>query len=180
LRKAANKKSPEIRIFAKTIDVMASIVVPPKSEYEIQRGKPMPSRNHGILQSRLIVYLSNHYSDRCEAISEVSLELNDWEATPDIAIYPKLKIDFWEDEVRMTTPPLGVVEILSPTQALTDLTSKASKYFKSGVQSCWLVIPTFKNIYVFSSVDHFQAFGATEVLKDPVLGLEVNLAEIFK
>jgi hypothetical protein len=94
LRKAANKKSPEIRSLAKTLDVMASIVVPPKSEYEIQRGRPMPSRNHGILQSRLIIYLSNHYSDLYEAISEVSLELNDWEATPDLGPGGKPGRDF--------------------------------------------------------------------------------------
>jgi Uma2 family endonuclease len=132
------------------------------------------------LSNCLIVYLSNHYSEHYEAISEVSLELSDWEATPDIAIYPKFNINFLEDEVRMTTPPLGVVEILSPTQALNELTSKAGKYFKSGVQSCWLVLPTLRNIYVFASMDHYQVFGAAEVLKDPVLNVEVNLAEIFR
>jgi Uma2 family endonuclease len=40
------------------------------------------------------------------------------------------------DKIRMEMPPLGVIEILSPTQTLNDLTDKAISYFAHGVKSC--------------------------------------------
>jgi Uma2 family endonuclease len=150
------------------------------SEYEIQRGKPMPSKNHSIIQKRLIVSLSNNYDEKYEIFSEVSLELSDWESTPDLAIFPKMKINFLEDEVRLTETPLCVIEILSPTQALSDLTSKANKYFKNGVKSCWLVLPSLRNIYVFSTITDYQIFSVNTILNDAALDIQIPLNEIFK
>ena len=37
-----------------------------RSQYEIERGKPMPSKNHSMLQQRIGVELAVHYSDRYE------------------------------------------------------------------------------------------------------------------
>lgn len=150
------------------------------SEYELQRGKPMPSKNHSIIQKRLIVSLSNKYEEVYEIFSEVSIELSDWESTPDLAIFPKMEIDFLEDEIRLTETPLCIIEILSPTQALAELTTKANKYFRNGVKSCWLVLPTLKNIYVFTDITDYKIFNSHDILKDETLNIEIPLSEIFK
>ncbi len=150
------------------------------SEYEIQRGKPMPSKNHSIIQRNLIFQLMLKYGNVYEIFSEISLELSDWESTPDLAIFPKMKINFLEDEIRLTETPLCVIEILSPTQALSALTSKANKYFKNGVKSCWLVLPSLRNIYVFSTITDYQIFSMNTILNDAALDIQIPLNEIFK
>jgi Uma2 family endonuclease len=75
---------------------------------------------------------------------------------------------------------LCVVEILSPTQSLQSLIDKAYKYFALGVQSCWLVIPSLKNIYVFADKDNYQIFRDTETLTDAKLNISFPLADVFK
>lgn len=150
-----------------------------ESTYEKERNKPMPSKNHGKIQTRVLVNLVNNFSIKYEFISELSLELNEWLCTPDIAIYNKEPLDVYNDEVRMSTPPLGIIEILSPTQTLNDLTDKAVTYFEHGVKSCWLVLPTLKTIYVFSGREQFEAFVQDEVVKDHVLDIQLPLSNIF-
>jgi Uma2 family endonuclease len=154
-------------------------IVPAQSEYETQRGKPKPSKNHAIVQSNLVFQLKLKYRPQYEILSEISLELNDWEATPDVAVYPKMKVNFLEDEVRLSEPPLCAIEILSPSQALSDLINKTDKYFKNGVRSCWLVLPMLKNVYVFSSFGFYRVFFANDTLQDDALGLELPLEEVF-
>lgn len=149
------------------------------TEYEIERNKQKPSKNHAILQKRLIVSLSNLIDSKLEVLSEIALDLADWEFTPDIAIFQKMEINFSIDEVRITQAPLCVVEILSPTQSLQDLTDKIRKYFEKGVQSAWLVLPALKSIYVYSSADEYKAFTFEDTLKDAKLEIELQMQEIF-
>ena len=150
------------------------------SQYELERGKPMPSRLHSRVQTNLLVQITNGYGEQYDLLSELSLELNDWESVPDIAIYPKTEFDYSADEVRVTTPPLCAIEILSPSQSLNELVSKAGSYFMHGVTSCWLVFPALKNIYVFSDPQNYQIFRADQTLNDPALGISLELSQIFK
>ncbi|GEM_PF-6170491 len=76
--------------------------------------------------------------------------------------------------------PLCVIEILSPTQSLNELTTKAKGYFQHGVQSCWIVLPTMSNIYVYSSPSEYDIFRATETLVDSKLNISFPLVEVFK
>jgi Uma2 family endonuclease len=85
-----------------------------------------------------------------------------------------------DDELRMTNMPLGVVEILSPTQSLTELITKSTEYFKAGVKSYWLALPDLKSIYVFSAPNEYEVFSKEELLMDVQLGIELPLKEIFK
>jgi Uma2 family endonuclease len=147
--------------------------------YEQERGKPMPSELHGYVQGKLLSKLDNAYEDTYSFFSELTLSLNNWESVPDIAIYPKRKLNFREDRIQVTAPPLCAIEILSPSQSLQELVSKADKYFSYGVKSCWLVIPSLENVYVFSSTDNYTIFRSHQKLVDPVLSVELELAKIF-
>jgi Uma2 family endonuclease len=151
------------------------------SDYEIERGKPMPSKNHSIIQSN-IIFLTGKYRKNFRFLSEISLELGYWLSTPDIGIFPPMSIDTRHDEIRINEAPLGVVEILSPTQGMTELTDKAEKYFEYGVKSVWLVIPTLQTVVVYSSTNDFQLFkkNKDKTLKDSVLNIEISLNEIFE
>lgn len=132
------------------------------SQYELERGKPMPSKLHGRVQRILGAELLTAYGEKFNLFSELSTDLSEWESAPDISIYPKAEIDYSEDEVWVTEPPLCAIGILSPTKGLQELISKARKHFGYGVKSCWLVIPGLKNIYVFSGQTSMRFFVMTK------------------
>ena len=150
------------------------------SEYETERHKPMPSLNHSIIQANLIRELGLSYKDKYRIASELSLDLSDWPSVPDICIYPKMPLDLRQDVATMTEPPLCAIEIISPSQSLSELVGKAEKYFQYGVRSCWIVLLPLGNIYVFSSPDDYEIFRATDALKDPALDISLPLAEVFE
>ena len=150
------------------------------SQYEIERGKPMPSKLHGRVQLILGSELQIAYGDKFNLFSELSTDLSEWESVPDISIYPKTEVNYSEDEIRVTEPPLCAIEILSPTQSLDELITKARKYFSYGVKSCWLVIPGLKNVYVFSGPGEYQIFRDDQTLTDAALGVSLDLGKVFK
>jgi hypothetical protein len=57
-------------------------------QYEIERGKPTPGFNHGSVQLNIGFEIKLHYKYVHRAVSELSLDLNDWESVPDICLYP--------------------------------------------------------------------------------------------
>lgn len=150
------------------------------SQYELERGKPMPSKLHGRVQLILGAELQIAYGDRFNLFSELSTDLSEWESVPDISIYPKMEIDYSEDEIKVTEPPLCAIEILWPSQSLQELINKARKYFGYGVKSCWLVIPGLKNVYVFSGPDEYEIFRDDQTLTDEAIGVSLELGRVFK
>ena len=80
----------------------------------------------------------------------------------------------------MDIPPLCAIEILSPTQSLSELLEKSEHYFLKGTKSYWLVIPEFENIYVYEQPFNYTIFRKTEILKDNNLNIELDSSKIFK
>ncbi len=150
-----------------------------EAEYLLERGKPMPSKNHSRLESRLARILGNSYEDKYETFVELSLELTSGKATPDLCIFLPEPSDWLEDEIRVKIAPLCVIEIVSPKQSTQDLIDKLDLYFAAGVQSCWIVIPTFKMINVFHAKHDYKTFMTGE-LHDEKLGIQLKLEEVFK
>lgn len=150
-----------------------------RSDYEIERNKPMPSLNHSSIQTNLVMELVP-FRHQFRIASELSLSLSNWPSVPDICIYPKMPINLGEDVTAMTEPPLCAIEIISPSQSVDEMREKAEKYFAHGVQSCWIVIPAFANIYVYSSPDEYEIYRAHETLQDAVLGIAIPLKEVFE
>ncbi|MCP4593064.1 MAG: Uma2 family endonuclease [bacterium] len=147
------------------------------SDYERERGKPVPSLNHAVVQTRLIGAFSR-YAREYSIASELSLELDGRPYVPDISIYPVLQVDWRHDHVKKTEPPLMVVEILSPTQPLDDLVRNAEAYFEAGVKSCWIVQPVLEAVVVLLAGEKPTAYTDGEVA-DPTTGITVTIKEIF-
>ncbi|MBX3059693.1 MAG: Uma2 family endonuclease [Anaerolineae bacterium] len=137
----------------------------------------MPSKNHAIVQTNLILALSKIAAD-LSVLSELTIDLETGPLTPDICVYPELEVDWIHDEIRMSDLPLLVVEILSPKQYLSDLVEKLELYFAAGVKSGWLVQPSLKSIAVFTPDMTSTVYTAGE-LTDPALGITINLDDIF-
>jgi Uma2 family endonuclease len=149
------------------------------SEYETERDKPMPSKHHAFIQSRLLSQFDRLYSDRYTVLTELSLELPIRDRVPDLCVYPYIEF-MGDEEIKMSELPICTIEILSPTQNHIDLLIKRRQYFDAGIKSYWLVFPDPKSVYVYSNPEEFEVFSYREVLKDPILDIELPLAEIFK
>ena len=155
-------------------------VIDEVSEYERERGKPMPTLNHAYLQKNLLVSLDYRYRKQYTVLSELNLTMPERPDTvPDIAIYPKLTIDFLHDVTSMMQMPLTVVEIVSPSQGDAEIIAKFERYFKAGVQSCWLVLPTLKAVAVYAAIGKYQFFPDDTTLTDVVAGIELPLSDVF-
>ncbi len=153
------------------------------SGYELERGKPMPSINHGIVQACLISELVSRYKDKYTVVSELSLDLptrpvTPDTVTPDISVYPKRTVDWLHDTLKMTDPPLLIIEILSPKQSLDDLVQKVEGYFKDSVKSCWIVQPVIGLITIFTPDMKYKTFSSGP-MEDPAMEIKVDLNDIF-
>jgi Uma2 family endonuclease len=158
---------------------MEAATLPIQSTYEIERGKPMPSLLHAVVQMRLALYLGVHYPGKFLVLPELTLDTPGEKSIPDLVIDNMRAIDFSQDVIKQSNPPLATIEILSPTQVLQTLLDKTNDYFSFGVKSCWVVIPPLKTIYVFKAPNNYKAFTDADVLHDPNLDIEVPLEVIF-
>ena len=158
---------------------MEAATLPIQSDYEIERGKPMPSKLHAVVQMRLILYLGTHYTEQYILLPEFALDTPGQKSVPDLSIDELSPVDFNRDEIKKPTPPLATIEILSPTQVLQTLLDKTNEYFSFGVKSCWVAIPPLKSIYVFKAPNDYQVFSHEDILHDPNLNIEVPLGVIF-
>lgn len=150
------------------------------SEYELERGKPMPSWNHGAIQLNIGFELKTRYRDRFRFMSEINIEIAGRVMVPDIGIFPAMALDMANDSIVARQLPLTTIEILSPTQALTDLINKAASYFHAGVKSCWIVVPEVSGIFMYSAPGEYLFFHKGQTLTDPATGIELPLGPLFE
>ena len=159
-----------------TLLAMSDVTLEKPLSYEDERGKPMPSFNHGAVQANLIVQLSRNPDFR--VVSELTIEFQGKNYTPDISIYPRQPINFRHDDIRRDDPPLMVVEIFSPTQGHQEILDKVDVYFRNGVKSCWIVSPPFRTITILTR-DGKEESHHTGTATDPATGLTADLAAVF-
>ncbi|MCU0393506.1 MAG: Uma2 family endonuclease [Thermoflexibacter sp.] len=150
------------------------------SAYEIERKKHTPTLIHGAIQANLIVLIAVKYPNLFRIASEVALATQPDGSTPDLVLYPFSELDYKNDPARRTDAPLLVVEIQSPSQSSKDMTEKLEPYFYFGIKSCWIVVPDFQGVFVYSNAFTYEFFHHDEILTDTTLNIEIDLKDIFK
>ncbi|MFC6224153.1 Uma2 family endonuclease [Hymenobacter artigasi] len=155
-------------------------LAPEISDYELERGKPMPSLNHSIVQANSIFELKSRYRKQFRFMSEINIEVAGRIMVPDIGIFPAMAADMANDSIVAQQLPLTTIEILSPSQALSELIGKANAYFQAGVKSCWIVLPEVSGIFVYNAPGKYTFFHDGETLIDPAIGVELPLAPLFE
>ena len=155
-------------------------LAPEISDYELERGKPMPSRNHSIVQLNVGFELKTRYREQYRFMSEINIDVAGRMQVPDVGIFEKVPIDMAHDEIVLTQLPLTTVEILSPSQALSELIGKANGYFQAGVKSCWIVVPEVSGIFLYAAPGEYTFFNKGQTLTDPATGIELPLAPLFE
>ena len=157
----------------------AVIEQPALTDYEIERGKPMPSFNHSVIQARLSKEILVNYEDRFTIGSELSLDATTPPTVPDLCIYPETPMNWLEDQVSVSRVPLTVIEIISPSQTVTELTKKAQLFFTIGVASYWLVQSTFRSVVILQPNADELVFH-NDTLTDPTNGISIDLKKVFR
>lgn len=152
------------------------------TDYELERGKPMPSENHSAVQLNLGAELKTRYRDQFRFMSELNIEVDGRVLVPDVCILPPMSLDMRNDHIVARRIPLTTIEILSPSQALDFLVEKTNTYFAAGVKSCWIVLPKLLGIMIFSAPDQYEFFhhGPDQTLTDSVTGIALPLGPIFE
>ncbi len=145
--------------------------------FEESQTEDIMSYNHAKITYRLAKSLSR-YDEQYDILPELEFDLSHGRAKPDVAICLPGKINWLKDIIRLTVAPLIAIEILSPRQALSDLTDKALDiYFPSGVPVVWVVIPLLKQITVL--MPGFQENISSGIVQDKHTGVALTLAELF-
>lgn len=158
---------------------MPSVTDSFESDYEQERGKPMPSENHSFIQGEMYFQLKTNYGRQFDIFPELSLELPTGKAVPDICIYDKKTRDWKKDTIRRKDSPILAIEILSPKQNFNDITDKIFNiYFPSGVCSAWIVLPPAESIMLFTPSGLIKTFHK-EVLTDSASGFDIDLNKVF-
>lgn len=150
-----------------------------RSDYEIERGKPLPSKNHAKLQQRIGVEIAICHSNRYELYSELSLSTPHPSYVPDISIFPVEPSNWREDEVKVSDVPLSVIEIVSPSQTDAELTEKSKAYFAAGVKSYWLIQPVLRTVFILLPNGDELVFH-NDILTDPTNGISIDLEKVFR
>ena len=155
-------------------------LAPEISDYELERGKPMPSFNHSIVQLNIGFELKTRYRKQFRFASEINIDVAGRVMVPDLGIFAATVADMANDSIIAPLLPLTTVEILSPTQAFSELTNKVNAYFQAGVKSCWIVLPEARGIFVYNSPGKYTFFHDEETLIDSATGIELPLAPLFE
>lgn len=157
----------------------ASLMEKEMSEYEIERGKPMPSKLHSLIQMNIGFAIKARYKFQYRVLSELSIRLDGDKFVPDISIYSLDASDWHEEEIEMTEPPLLAIEIESPSQSTDDMKAKADKYLAAGVRSVWLVLPALAGVMVLHDGEKAQFYSDGEIMDD-ALGIRIPVEEVFE
>lgn len=150
------------------------------SEYEVERGKPMPNAVHGAIQANLSFELKLRYRDTYRILSETSLAIPPDGTTPDVVIYPAdLVLNYQGEPAKRPDAPLVCIEIQSPSQSNEDMVAKTNIYFQFGVKSCWVILPSLRAVTVFDRPGHYEFFHQDDTLLDTIVEIEIPLSAIF-
>jgi Uma2 family endonuclease len=153
--------------------------------------KEMGSFNHSLTQGNLISLL--HDDERFTTLVELSLDASQIELSqfglkvkeelkPDVCVYTDPpEVEPPDDLIKTTQMPDLAIEILSPSQTVSELIGKLKAYFALSVKSCWLVIPATESITVFSHPNRYKTFGtdATEII-DEVMDIHLPIQKVFR
>jgi Uma2 family endonuclease len=115
--------------------------------------RPMPTLTHGELIVRLAVALHGRLigGGRLITATDVRVRIQPGLVRlPDFLVY----INDRPPEIP-TEPPFIVVEVLSPDDAMSDVTGKLEEYWAWGCPHVWLADPQQRKLYAYGPQLHF-------------------------
>lgn len=150
------------------------------SDYERERGKPLPGVFHAFVQMNLIYQLSRSDKEKYEFLPELNIDLNGYRAVPDITIFDKnepflhSKIDIeW-----VTAVPFVTIEISAPKQSIHSLIVRAEEYLKRGVQEAWVIVAEIGTLTVCKPHQKRRTYVSGRIVHEQS-GAVISVEELF-
>ena len=134
--------------------------------------RTLPDYLHGKTQMLLLLFFGAlRQSLSIFPCSEVRMKLREGlYLIPDVAVFHGLEPSQIPD-----TPPLIVIEILSPDDRLTQVRDKLDAFQKWGVAHVWLVDPHGRHLYSYES-----GLQEVDVLNVPELAVKLGPRDAFE
>lgn len=136
--------------------------------------KSMPSLNHSFLCLKILQALLQN--DSILPLPELTLEIANG-LTPDISVFLKQTINpnFFEDVTRFPERPLLAIEIISASQTIQEMLTKAKLLASEGVETVWTVEPFSQTVFVTTQT------GESRFHREIVCcgGIEVDFSKVF-
>jgi Uma2 family endonuclease len=180
--------APELR---RKLDYSDIVATPDdRKRYELVQGdlfvNPAPSPVHQRISRRLQRQLEDYFHER--SMGEVFDAPIDLILTPHDVFVPDLLVVTDPSHISkrgIESPPLLVVEILSPSTRKVDRGVKSRRYAELGVQHYWIVDPERKRVECHRSVAGafrliVDAEGETALVHPDWDGLIVDLAALWR
>lgn len=141
---------------------------------EIQE-RNVGERDHSSLQREfLYAFRPLHTAKKAFVYPEQRIQVSPRRfRVPDVCVY----VGTDPKEAVFTTPPFLCIEILSPEDRISRMQVKINDYLKFGVRYVWMVDPSTRTAWVYTSSGMYEV--ADGVLRTENPAMEVSLAEIF-
>jgi Uma2 family endonuclease len=166
-------------------------IVADGSRYELSHGELVPMIPIGIRHGQIVIRFGRRLDQYVQekdlgiVCTEVGFRLTmnpDTVRAPDIAFiatrrFPEGRIP----EKFADFPPDLAVEVLSPSDTVSELLRKIEEYFRAGVPLVWVVDPATQTVTVYRSLQNVKILSTDEELDgDGVLpGFRVKVGGVF-
>ncbi len=161
--------------------------------YEVVNGVRVETPRMGSRATMLANYLSQQINEFAMpqglgmAMIEVLFELNasGLQRRPDIAFVSTQRwtpdMDGPDDPNAFKTVPDLAVEVVSPSNTVTEVQDKLTDYFNSGVRSVWIVHPKQNRIEVFDSLTASRILSLSDSLEGGAVlpGFLLPVSDVF-
>ena len=154
--------------------------------YEYIEGELIPrlptSGEHGKINITLILALGSHVrgNQLGDVYTASGFRVGEQMLVPDVAFLSKARIPDDTDKASPIPPDLAV-EVVSPTDVLDRIVSKAFAYLAAGTQLVWVIEPKSKTVMVYRSETDIKLLTRNDTLtgEDVVEGFACPVAELF-
>ncbi len=157
-------------------------------KYELVRGRlqevPTGGR-HGWLEHRLHTRIAPYLSNRALAFgSSTGFRMVGGNIrSPDLAVMNRDRLPEGKPPTEFIdgAPDLAV-EIVSPSENLSDLHEKIREYFESGASEVWLLFPETEQLHRYTGLLKVEVYNRDDVLKSETLlpQFQVRVGELFE
>ena len=141
---------------------------------QVEEVEKMPSFNHSYICLQTILQLNENPD--IIPLPELTLDV-DKGLTPDISVFPKDKVkpNFFEDITKYPDMPTLAIEIISASQNIQDLLTKAKLLVRNGVKTVWTVEPFTNTVFVTDKIGEKRLHN--QIIESE--GIAVDFRQIF-
>lgn len=141
---------------------------------QVEEVEKIRSFNHSYICTEILLHLAQNkdYKPLVELTLDVEKGL-----TPDISVFPKDKVkpNFFEDITKYPDMPTLAIEIISASQNIQDLLSKAKLLVRNGVKAVWTVEPFTNTVFVTDKIGEKRLHN--QIIESE--GITVDFRQIF-